>query len=56
MYIVKTIARPPKKGTWDSGQLSGHAAVLYKSGNRYTGGFANGLRSGRGVMYTIKSG
>lgn len=43
-------------GTWKEGHLSGHATVRYTSGDRYTGGFEKGLRSGKGTMFSVKTG
>ena len=44
------------QGTWEDGHLSGHATVRYKSGDRYTGGFEKGIRSGTGTMFSVKTG
>lgn len=44
------------KGVWDNGQLTGQATVQYNNGDRYTGGFERGLRSGEGTMFAAKSG
>ncbi|CBJ26693.1 expressed unknown protein [Ectocarpus siliculosus] len=39
------------RGVWDNGQLSGQATAQYNYGNRYTGGFERGRRSGEGTMF-----
>lgn len=52
----REIWSPLFEGIWNKGKLTGHATVRYASGDRYTGSFENGLRSGMGVMFSVKTG